>query len=262
MDPIMDTEPEPEPGTSSSFLPSVEGSSPPIPEQVSSEDEEETLSVYPEDCKFLRFFKKTVKELIRWLDSSTFHPGFPVSSLYEILVDRLMEQMEMQAWVKITFKASDAQLFPDEVDAISYIVEEVYEDLLNRPWRMKISDINEGIVCYITYGVMNAFIEYTRSCCKEDSSSSDTDETEEGSQGEPELQEDCSTIQHHPPSEDSEVEINEDLEVPVHTNGTTVSTTGTKKWKNFRTRISSFMRRVFCFGCLPSRRGHHTEMAD
>ncbi|KAL7840200.1 hypothetical protein AOLI_G00255230 [Acnodon oligacanthus] len=205
----MDTEPEPEPGTSSSFLPSIEGSSPPIPEQVSSEDEEETLSVYPEDCKFLRFFKKTVKELIRWLDSSTFHPGFPVSSLYEILVDRLMEQMEMQAWVKITFKASDAQLFPDEKTV--------------RP---------------------------------------QTDETEEGSLGEPELQEDCSTIQHHPPSEDSEVEINEDLEVPVHTNGTTVSTTGTKKWKKLRTRISSFMRRVFCFGCLPSRHGHHNEMAD
>ncbi|KAL7840690.1 hypothetical protein AOLI_G00260130 [Acnodon oligacanthus] len=95
---------------------------------------------------------------------------------------------------------------------------------------MGISDINERIVCYITYGIMNAFIDCTQSCYKEASTSSDTDDTEEGSQGEPEMQEDCSTVQHRPLSENSEVEIIEDLE--VFTNGTTDSTTRTKKWKN------------------------------
>ncbi|KAL6464254.1 hypothetical protein MHYP_G00265710 [Metynnis hypsauchen] len=32
------------------------------------------------------------------------------------------------------------------------------------------------------------------------------------------------------------------------------TTTGTKKWKKLRARISSFVRRVFCCGCRSSRR--------
>ncbi|KAL6464258.1 hypothetical protein MHYP_G00265750 [Metynnis hypsauchen] len=56
-------------------------------------------------------------------------------------------------------------------------------------------------------------------------------------------------------SKDSEVEIIEDLKVPACGNDTTDSTTtGTKKWKKLRARISSFVRRVFCCGCRSSRR--------
>ncbi|KAL6491226.1 hypothetical protein MHYP_G00015710 [Metynnis hypsauchen] len=56
-------------------------------------------------------------------------------------------------------------------------------------------------------------------------------------------------------SEDSDVEQYEGLEVPACPDGTTDSTpTRAKKWKKLRTRISSFLRRVFCFGCLPSQR--------
>ncbi|KAL7870581.1 hypothetical protein SRHO_G00080780 [Serrasalmus rhombeus] len=44
------------------------------------------------------------------------------------------------------------------------------------------------------------------------------------------------------------------LEDPACPDGTTDSTpTRAKKWKKLRTRISSFLRRVFCFGCLPSQ---------
>ncbi|KAL7835761.1 hypothetical protein SRHO_G00281080 [Serrasalmus rhombeus] len=272
-------EPEPEPGTSSSFL-----------------------TLYPKDSKFLRFFKKTAEELVRWIGSEC-HPRFPVCFLYEHVVDRLMEQVKMQAWIDITFEASDAQLFPDEVDAVSYIVSEVHEDLLNKPWRMEVSCFNEGFLCYITYAVMDAFINYTMYCCTAASTSEDTD-LEEGSQGEPEMQKVCSTVlsQRSPSeceelirelggssnsadlshdecsetltgfqtyrdnlvkipirslmkaSEDSEVENPEDLEVPACANGTTGSTTTGTKWKKLRSRISSFVRRVFLFGCVPSRR--------
>ncbi|KAL7860859.1 hypothetical protein AOLI_G00172080 [Acnodon oligacanthus] len=56
-------------------------------------------------------------------------------------------------------------------------------------------------------------------------------------------------------SEDSDVENNDNLEVPACPDGTADSTpTRAKKWKKLRPRISSFLRRVFCFGCLPSQR--------
>ncbi|KAL7872570.1 hypothetical protein SRHO_G00075530 [Serrasalmus rhombeus] len=161
-------------------------------EQVSSEDEEETLFGYPKDSKILRFFMKTAEELVRWLES-TFHPQFPVWFLYEHLVGRLMEEVKMLPWINITFEASDAQLFPDEDDAVSYIISEVHEDLLNKSWRMELSCFNEGLLYYITYAVMNAFINYTMFCCKAARTSPDTDLEEEGSQGEPEMQELCST---------------------------------------------------------------------
>ncbi|XP_037393675.1 uncharacterized protein LOC108441297 isoform X2 [Pygocentrus nattereri] len=268
-------------------------------EQVSSEDEEETLFGYPKDSKILRFFMKTAEELVRWLES-TFLPQFPVWFLYEHLVGRLMEEVKMLAWINITFEASDAQLFPDEDDAVSYIISEVHEDLLNKPWRMEVSCFNEGLLYYITYAVMNAFINYTMFCCKAARTSPDTDLEEEGSQGEPEMQELCSTAlsQRSPSkceeliqelggssdssdecsetltgfqtykdrlvkipirslmtaSEDPEVENPEDLEVPACANGTTGSTTTRTKWKKLRSRISSFVRRVFLFGCVPSRR--------
>ncbi|KAL7843758.1 hypothetical protein AOLI_G00252700 [Acnodon oligacanthus] len=282
-------------------------------EQVSSEDEEETLSGYPKDLKVLSFFKKTAEELVRWLES-TFHLGFPGSILYENLVDCLLEEVEMLAVVNITFEAHD------EVDAISYIVSEVHDDLLKQPWRMEVSCVNEGTIGYISYTAIRAFINYTTSWCKEARTSPDTD-LDEGSQGEPEMQEICSTVLSQRSSSEradlirelggspystdlsddecseiltsfqsysssqvkrpissimsdvestleawsdssssipavqvTEVENIEDLEVPACSNGTTDSTTtGTKKWKKLRTRVSRFVRRVFCFGCLPSR---------
>ncbi|KAL7870559.1 hypothetical protein SRHO_G00080560 [Serrasalmus rhombeus] len=55
-------------------------------------------------------------------------------------------------------------------------------------------------------------------------------------------------------SEDSDVEKYKGLEDPACPDGTTDSTpTRAKEWKKLRTRISSFLRRVFCFGCLPSQ---------
>ncbi|XP_017580293.2 uncharacterized protein LOC108443904 [Pygocentrus nattereri] len=263
MDAKPEPGPEPEPGTSSSFL-----------------------TPLTKDSKFLRFFKKTAEELVRWIGSEC-HPRFPVCFLYEHLVDRLMEQVKMLAWIDITFEASDARLFPDEVDAVSYIFSEVHEDLLNKPWRMEVSCFNEGFLCYLTYAVMDAFINYTLSCCTAASTSSDSD-LDEGSQGEPEMQEVCSTVLgQQSPSEceelirelggssdsadlshdecsetltgfqtyrDSEVENPEGLEVPACANGTTGSNTTGTKWKKLRSRISSFVRRVFLFGCVPCRR--------
>ncbi|KAL7880856.1 hypothetical protein SRHO_G00031150 [Serrasalmus rhombeus] len=56
-------------------------------------------------------------------------------------------------------------------------------------------------------------------------------------------------------SEDSDEEQYDSLEVPTCPDGTTDSTRTTeKKWKKLRNRISSFLRRVFCCGCLPSQR--------
>ncbi|KAL7880860.1 hypothetical protein SRHO_G00031140 [Serrasalmus rhombeus] len=56
-------------------------------------------------------------------------------------------------------------------------------------------------------------------------------------------------------SEDSDEEQYDSLEVPTCPDGTTDSTRTTeKKWKKLRNGISSFLRRVFCCGCLPSQR--------
>ncbi|KAL7880850.1 hypothetical protein SRHO_G00031040 [Serrasalmus rhombeus] len=56
-------------------------------------------------------------------------------------------------------------------------------------------------------------------------------------------------------SEDSDEEEYDSLEVPTCPDGTTDSTRTTeKKWKKLRNGISSFLRRVFCCGCLPSQR--------
>ncbi|KAL7837058.1 hypothetical protein SRHO_G00267690 [Serrasalmus rhombeus] len=100
-----------------------------------------------------QFFKKIAEELVRWLES-TFHPGFPVFFLFECLVDCLMEEVEMLAVVNIISEARD------EVDAISYIVSEVYEDLLNQPRRMVVSCFNEGTISYISCAVIRALINY------------------------------------------------------------------------------------------------------
>ncbi|KAL7870576.1 hypothetical protein SRHO_G00080730 [Serrasalmus rhombeus] len=55
-------------------------------------------------------------------------------------------------------------------------------------------------------------------------------------------------------SEVSDGEKYKGLEDPACPDGTTDSTpTRAKEWKKLRTRISSFLRRVFCFGCLPSQ---------
>ncbi|KAL7857921.1 hypothetical protein AOLI_G00180230 [Acnodon oligacanthus] len=53
--------------------------------------------------------------------------GVPVISLYERLMDRLMDELETLSHIKITH-----QLFSDENGAISHIVNEVYKRLLNK----------------------------------------------------------------------------------------------------------------------------------
>ena len=102
-------------------------------EQVSSEDVEKTLLEDPEDSKILRFFKKTAEELVRWLES-IFCVRVSELYLYEHLVTHLMEEVEILAWIKVTFQAPDGRLFPDDIEAVSFIVSEVYKDFLKNMW--------------------------------------------------------------------------------------------------------------------------------
>ncbi|KAL6460472.1 hypothetical protein MHYP_G00304380 [Metynnis hypsauchen] len=53
---------------------------------------------------------------------------------------------------------------------------------------------------------------------------------------------------------DNLVEKTEDVEIPGCANGTKdATTTGTKKKRPLRSRISRFLRRLFCCGCISSR---------
>ena len=157
---------------------------------MSSEDEEKTLLEDPEDSKILRFFKKTAEELVRWLES-IFCVRVSELYLYEHLVTHLMEEVEILAWIKVTFQAPDGRLFPDDIEAVSFIVSEVYKDFLKNMWILEMPCFNQGTICYITKTVLNAFVDYTMSCCKAARTSPDT---EERSLGEPEVQEVCSTV--------------------------------------------------------------------
>ncbi|KAL6464505.1 hypothetical protein MHYP_G00268220 [Metynnis hypsauchen] len=67
-------------------------------EEVSLEDEEKTTCGDPEDSKILRFFKKTAKEVVRWLESA-YQIRVPMLFLYEHLVHHLMDEVEILEWV-------------------------------------------------------------------------------------------------------------------------------------------------------------------
>ncbi|KAL6477863.1 hypothetical protein MHYP_G00136980 [Metynnis hypsauchen] len=72
-------------------------------------------------------------------------------------------------------------------------------------------------------------------------------------EGSPDLSNSIPSVQVSEASEDL-VENNEDLEIPACPDGTEDATTSrkTKKWR-LRSRVFNFLRRVFCFGCIPSR---------
>ncbi|XP_036413759.1 uncharacterized protein LOC118798430 [Colossoma macropomum] len=74
-------------------------------------------------------------------------------------------------------------------------------------------------------------------------------------EGSPDLSSSIPAVQVTEVSEDSEVENNEDLETPACPDGTEDDTTSRKtKKRRLRSRVFNFLRRVFCFGCVPSRR--------
>ncbi|XP_036413155.1 uncharacterized protein LOC118797966 [Colossoma macropomum] len=74
-------------------------------------------------------------------------------------------------------------------------------------------------------------------------------------EGSPDLSGSIPAVQVTEVSEDSEVENNEDLETPACPDGTEDDTTSRKtKKRRLRSRVFNFLRRVFCFGCVPSRR--------
>ncbi|KAL6491225.1 hypothetical protein MHYP_G00015700 [Metynnis hypsauchen] len=170
------------------------GNETPEPEhgQMSSGDEK-TLLVDPKDSKVLTFFQRTAEELIKLL-VSTFDVGTHKLSLYEHLVDRLMEEVEILARIKFTFEAPDGQLFPDDHDAISHIIGSVLEDLLTKRWIVKASWVDQRVISYIANSVLTGFADYTIACCKAAITAPITYTLEERSQGESEVQEVCSTV--------------------------------------------------------------------
>ncbi|KAL7861996.1 hypothetical protein SRHO_G00134370 [Serrasalmus rhombeus] len=73
-------------------------------------------------------------------------------------------------------------------------------------------------------------------------------------EGSPDLSNSIPSVQVSEASEDL-VENNEDLEIPACADGTEDATTSRKtKKRRLRSRVFNFLRRVICFGCIPSRR--------
>ncbi|KAL6478907.1 hypothetical protein MHYP_G00123400 [Metynnis hypsauchen] len=78
--------------------------------------------------------------------------------------------------------------------------------------------------------------------------------TESALEYSPDLSSSILAVQVTEASEDL-VENNEDLETPAYPDGTEKATTCRKmKKQQLSSRVFNFLRRVFCFGCIPSRR--------
>ncbi|KAL7852273.1 hypothetical protein SRHO_G00180750 [Serrasalmus rhombeus] len=322
-------------------------------EEVSSAAgcEEVTLSRDPEDSKVLTVppavIKKIAEELVKRLESVKVE--VPVISLYERLVERLIDELETLSNIKITHQVLGGRLFSDENGAVSHIVNEAYKSLLNKRLTHGASYVDQWTIRYAVNAILIAFADYILGCLHVSSSSPDTDTAGKASQGLefPEVQKDsdqrsrtdefngrsksaasvnlstwsCSTILSEPefedlireccgspdlsdecseifeayqnyrrygpknrpgtylvrctesPLEDSPdlcssipavqvteasddvVENEEDLETPAHPDGTEDTTAcRTMKKQRLSSRVFNFLRRVFCLGCIPSRR--------
>ncbi|KAL7852305.1 hypothetical protein SRHO_G00180900 [Serrasalmus rhombeus] len=316
--------------------------------------EEVTLSRDPEDSKVLTVppavIKKIAEELVKRLESVKVE--VPVISLYERLVERLIDELETLSHIKITHQVLGGRLFSDENGAVSHIVSEAYKSLLNKRLTNGASYVDQWTIRYAVNVILIAFADYALGCFHVSGSSPDTDTAVKASQGlgfsevqkdsdqrsrtdefngrsksaasinlstwsystilsEPEfedqirecggspdhsdLSDECSEIfeayqnyrrygpKNRPgtylvrctesPLEDSpdlssstpavqvteasdDLEENkEDLETPAHPDGTEDTTAcRTKKKQRLSSRVFKFLRSVFCFGCIPSRR--------
>ncbi|KAL7852279.1 hypothetical protein SRHO_G00180640 [Serrasalmus rhombeus] len=316
--------------------------------------EEVTLSRDPEDSKVLTlpptFIKKMAEELVKRLES--LKVGVLVVSLYERLVERLIDELETMSHIKITHQVLGGRLFSDENAAVSHIVNEAYKSLLNKHLTNGASYVDQWTIRHAVNAILIAFADYALGCFHVSGSSPDTDTAVNASQGLgfSEVQKDsdqrsrtnefngrsksaasinlstwsCSTILSEPEFEDqirecggspdhsdlsdecSEIyeayqnyrrygpknrpgtylvrctespledspdlssstpavqvteasdhleENKEDLETPAHPDGTEDTTAcRTMKKQRLSSRVFKFLRSVFCFGCIPSRR--------
>ncbi|KAL7852304.1 hypothetical protein SRHO_G00180890 [Serrasalmus rhombeus] len=316
--------------------------------------EEVTLSRDPEDSKVLTVppavIKKIAEELVKRLES--LKVGVLVVSLYERLVERLIDELETMSHIKITHQVLGGRLFSDENGAVSHIVSEAYKSLLNKRLTNGASYVDQWTIRHAVNAILIAFADYALGCFHVSGSSPDTDTAVNASQGLgfSEVQKDsdqrsrtnefngrsksaasinlstwsCSTILSEPEFEDqirecggspdhsdlsdecSEIyeayqnyrrygptnrpgtylvrctespledspdlssstpavqvteasdhleENKEDLETPAHPDGTEDTTAWrTKKKQRLSSRVFKFLRSVFCFGCIPSRR--------
>ncbi|KAL7826871.1 hypothetical protein AOLI_G00320800 [Acnodon oligacanthus] len=261
--------------------------------KVSSKAGEETVSGESQELNFLTVsptvFKRTVEEVSRRLESvyGEVFQNFP----YNSLVDSLIDEVELLEQIKVTDQVLVGRLFPDEDEAIRHIASEACRALLNKSLRKKKSCVDWLMFRYITDTVLISFVDYALACLDESGPSPVTDAVEERLQGSPEVEEDsgrgakratslsCSTVlREQRPSGGSPVLsddkcsdkcsefplkdspdlsncILEDVEIPGCPTGTKDAiTTGSMKRRPLRSRISRFLRRVFCCGCIPSRK--------
>ncbi|KAL7857924.1 hypothetical protein AOLI_G00180260 [Acnodon oligacanthus] len=185
------------------------------------------------EYEYEEIIKKTAEELIKHLES--FKVGVPVISLYERLMDRLMDELETLFHIKITHQLLGGRLFSDENGAISHIVNEAYKRLLKKhlikgascfdPWAInyaadailavltvlcdlsdECSEIFKAYQIYRRYGPANRPCTYLVKC------------TESPLEDSPDFSHSIPAVQVTEASEDL-VDNNKDLETPAYPDG-------------------------------------------
>ncbi|KAL6460473.1 hypothetical protein MHYP_G00304390 [Metynnis hypsauchen] len=239
-------------------------------EEVSSDAGEETVCGDSKGLKILTVsptvFKRIAEEFVRRLESV--HGAVPLTfSFYKNLVDSLIEEVESLGEIKVTDQVLDGRLFPDENEAVCYIVSEAWGALLNKKYC-----VDRLTIRCITNTIMITFVDYTLAWLSESGSSPDTDSIAERLQSSPEVEEDsergaksatslsCSTVLGELEICGGSLDFSDNKcsdkcsEFSLKDTGTKdATTTGTKKKRPLRSRISRFLRRLFCCGCISSR---------
>ncbi|KAL7843743.1 hypothetical protein AOLI_G00252550 [Acnodon oligacanthus] len=185
----------------------------------------------PEDSKIRSFFKKTAEDLVRWLES-TFHFRGSELLLYECLVDDLMEEEEILAQIQGTFEAPVGRLLSNANDAVSYIVRcKLVPDtgaLEETPeWKPEMQVVSSTVLSQCSLSEFKLLaLEFNGSPDSGDDDFSDILSFQNVVESWPDVSSSMSSIpavQVTEASEDSEVEITEDLEVPACANGDSLS---------------------------------------
>ncbi|XP_066502468.1 uncharacterized protein [Hoplias malabaricus] len=199
------------------------------------EDEDQPLTVHPD------VVREMTEELVEKLWES-YDLKVPAALVFDRLMNNFMKYLD----IKVTPKFLGGRVFTDYDDAIFHIVREAHRSIKKYGWMSSVCCADDDTVIYsIAASISAAFKNYclrgeSSSTAASSPSSSDTEKV--------------NTSASEEVKEETEDLEETHQEIPARAEPEKSADTGSKEEKKsykILSRISKFLRRVFCCGCIP-----------